>query len=274
MIDGVEMEGLEYLPVTDENIDPGSVTRDVNDNYNLTLGNTVFSNVKFYTSCDGQLYYDLGRHMYYSETSGWSTQGSRAEQKTIATRFGIELLAEEKERDTKGYGDYPGELSLSTKKTWAALSEDKKYSNYGQEAVCHAWVMYIMNDTYISRLGNSEDLLNCRIPDSGKNEDLRISGMCDGNLFGVAKAIANKNIADLFDDESFWNGAAQTGDPIQKLGKDNSEGHSMIFMDYMYDDGGKIIGYNFWDKLGYRTDYKAGIDAHEKKVRGGNLKDK
>ena len=84
VIDGIELEGLEYVSVNDAGINPDEHIsgQDANGNnqYSFSLGNQQFSNVVMVNYNGGQ-YFNLGQHMYYGD-NGWSNVGTEANQMT------------------------------------------------------------------------------------------------------------------------------------------------------------------------------------------------
>lgn len=88
------------------------------------------------------------------------------------------------------------------------------------------------------------------------------------------QSFRKKGKVKLFDNDAFWNGVAQLGDPIQKWNDKYNYGHSFIFLNYTYDENGDIVGFDFWDKTGFHKDLKSDIESWGTKVRGGNLNDK
>ena len=274
LIDGVEMEGLEYLNVNDEHI---TCFRDNGDgSYSISLGEYNFDIVQMVNVGDDK-YYDLGHHMYYNDDIGWSHKGKRIEQKTEATLWGLYINFDYKTRSESGQNFSAKHYTVT--ETWKACKamyngKDRNYFDFGDMAVCHAWTMYMINKGYVNAHGTN--ILDCEKADSRKNKDLYYSGLVDGNRYGVAKALAEKYKVDLFDDASFWEGAAQLGDPIQKYWTDCNGGHSFIFLRYTYDKNGDIDGYEAWDKHGDLSDKKIEIkdSEHGTEIRGGNLKEK
>jgi len=79
VVDGVELEGLEYLDVDNPNI--GKVTGNDNDGYSFKLGEESFENVEK-VDIKGKSYYVLGKDMYYNDDNGWSTSGSEEDKQT------------------------------------------------------------------------------------------------------------------------------------------------------------------------------------------------
>ena len=87
VIDGVELEGLEFLDADDPNISEANVTPnsyvETNPSYSLTMidGSTL-DDIKM-IDVDGQQFYDIGQPLYYSLTNGWSTAGFEIDLKTV-----------------------------------------------------------------------------------------------------------------------------------------------------------------------------------------------
>jgi RHS repeat-associated protein len=79
VIDGIELEGLEYLDADDANINCSQQNDD--GTYALSLGGQEFNNISRET-IDGHDYYNLGQHMFYNATDGWTATGAETDRAT------------------------------------------------------------------------------------------------------------------------------------------------------------------------------------------------
>jgi len=77
VIDGIDLEGLEYVSVNDAGIDPDQHRND-DGTYSFSLGDQQFNNVSM-VEWEGNQYFNLGQHMYYSD-DGWSGTGTADNQ--------------------------------------------------------------------------------------------------------------------------------------------------------------------------------------------------
>ncbi len=266
VIDGVELEGAEYLDVNNEHI---NCSRNNDDgSYSISLGKYDFDEIQM-VNIGGEKYNNLGRHMYYNNDVGWSENGKRSEQKTEATLWGLYIYSDSKLRSESGE-KYSGK-TYTVAETWNACKSEKNYFDFSDYSVCHAWTMYMINKGYANVYNTN--ILDCKTADSRENKDLYYSGLVDGNRYGVAMALAKKQVVKLFDEAAFWSGAAQLGDPIQKYWSEIDGGHSFIFLRYTYDGDGDIDGYETMDKHGGFCDKKRDIEESNlgTEIRGGNL---
>ena len=79
VVDGRELEGLEYISVKDSGIDPEQ-HRNEDGTYSFSLGDYDFSNVPI-VSWMGNDYFNIKQHMY-NDGNGWNTTGTADQQKT------------------------------------------------------------------------------------------------------------------------------------------------------------------------------------------------
>ena len=251
VIDGVELEGTEYLSVNDPNITSSQKNDDGTSN--VVLGDFTFSNVDI-ENIGGIDYYNLKQHMYLSqETCSWSDNGSRFEQQTEETKVGLELVSEL--------------LSIENKKTlcerpWHGpeatvvdtRNEAHKWINPG--GLCYVNTMERVNEAYKKVHGNNVQVLSFSGFDYYMSAHIAIGKASkDKNFdFGVAGALANKGYATLIAHDEIMAGKLQIGAVIQKWGYTESGimwGHSQIFVNYVYDSNGNITGYDYIDAHGY-----------------------
>ncbi len=246
VIDGIDLEGLEYVPINDAGVSP-EASKNSDDTYSFSLGEEKFEHRKM-IEINGIQYFDLGKHMYYGKGE-WSSTGARNEQMTEETQAGIET--------DKFYQLPKKPLGISIdvfknpQQSWAIANT---YSNPG--GMCYAICMARYNGIF----GTSALKL------SESSSDYKISGTIDRTNYlgyGVAGALAKNGYAKLFTTDELWSGKAQKGASIQwwwgtevevmntlKLGK-SQIGHSVIFHSYVYDENGAIIGFNFTDDYGF-----------------------
>ena len=271
VIDGVEMEGLEYLDVNNPNIDEGAV-ENVDGQTNLTLGSTKFEGVQI-ENIGGVDYYNLGKHMYFSD-NGWSETGSRYQQQTEETKVGIMVI-----NNTLKYPMQAASLEAPWDKTsvetTVKLTQAHKHINPGGK--CHVVTMVRINEAY-GKDAEGKYVLSTK----NATEDLLISGLANTKRtnfeYGVALALQKKGLAgDLLNTDDIWNGKLQIGAPIQSWTGDG--GHSRIFWMYEYNTAGEIIGFHFIDSHGIDGN-KNNAPTEESKMGkwypfyGANLKDK
>ena len=76
VIDGRELEGLEYISVSKSGVDP-SKHRNKDGTYSFSIGNYKFNNVKI-VKWNGKRYFNINQHLYYGKR-GWSMTGDRSE---------------------------------------------------------------------------------------------------------------------------------------------------------------------------------------------------
>ena len=266
VIDGVEMEGLEYLDVNNPNIDEGAV-ENVDGQTNLTLGSTKFEGVQI-ENIGGVDYYNLGKHMYFSD-NGWSETGSRYQQQTEETKVGIMVI-----NNTLKYPMQAASLEAPWDKTsverTVKLTQSHEHINPGGK--CHVVTMVRINEAY-GKDAEGKYVLSTE----NATEDLLISGLANINLdnykYGVALALQKKGLAgDLLNTDDIWNGKLQIGAPIQSWGAEN--GHSRIFWKYEYDDDGDIIGFHYIDSHGVDGPEHRPMPNPSYQFYSANLKDK
>jgi RHS repeat-associated protein len=87
VIDGVELEGLEYVSVDNSGINP-DVHKNDDDTYSFSLGDEKFDHVSM-EKIDGVDYFRLGRDMYYGK-KGWSTSSGLKKEKFTSDLGGHE----------------------------------------------------------------------------------------------------------------------------------------------------------------------------------------
>jgi hypothetical protein len=129
-----------------------------------------------------------------------------------------------------------------------------------------------------------------------EGEDYDLSAVKTKDPYGAARALEKKGYARLVTPAGIWEGKLQKGAVIQKhhFVKGNNMydtkkgywGHSYIFIDYVYDKFGNIVGYDYIDAEGinngsedddgYYVPSKGHYDPRfsETEKYGGNLIDK
>jgi RHS repeat-associated protein len=80
VIDGVELEGLEFLSLNNSGVNINEQQQNDDGTYNITLGSETFDNIGVETF-DGQQYFNLRKHLYYGD-NGWSASGSESQRMT------------------------------------------------------------------------------------------------------------------------------------------------------------------------------------------------
>jgi RHS repeat-associated protein len=79
VIDGFDLEGLEYISVCNSGINP-SEHKNQDGTYSFNLGESQFNNVSM-VQWEGNDYFKIDKHMYYGD-QGWSDTGELSEKKT------------------------------------------------------------------------------------------------------------------------------------------------------------------------------------------------
>jgi len=253
VIDGIDLEGLEYVSVNDAGIDPDQHRND-DGTYSFSLGDQSFNNVSM-VDINGSSYFDLGQHMYYGD-NGWSGTGTRAEQMTEETRVGIRLISniEGLPQAPAGYNAPP--MWTNPGQSWAVANQ---YQNC--LGMCYAVSMARVNQAYADEGANNAIRLNTG------TADYRISGTILYNIpnqyrgYGVGGALANNGYGTLVDNTGVWAGQLQKGaalqywnsyDTYQAANQANfaNGGHSIIFDRYSFDNSGNINGFYYTDYHG------------------------
>lgn len=84
VIDGVELEGLEYISDEDLTNNPqsgSSMSANDDGTFNISFGNGIEYNNVSTVEYDGETYYDIGEHLYNND-DGWSKSGSESDKMT------------------------------------------------------------------------------------------------------------------------------------------------------------------------------------------------
>ncbi len=252
VVDGVELEGLEYARLDDLGINPESAQNE-DGTWTFDLGDTHFENVQSF-DINGETYIDLGQHMYYGE-NGWSTNGTRQEQITFESKVGIQLVSniENLPQAPDGYTAPP--MWDNPEQSWAVANQ---YQDCG--GMCFAVSMARVHQAFADQ--GESNAINL----STLSVDYRISGTILNNIpnqyagYGVGGALANNGYGYLVNNTGVWNGELQRGAVLQYwwYGSFNAAqadnfsmgGHSIIFENYIYDSNGTIIGLNYADYQG------------------------
>ena len=100
VIDGVELEGLEYISVEYSGINPEN-SENSDGTYSFSLGKERFENVQK-IEINGTQYFDLGKHIYYGN-NGFSTSGTESEKITGDLIIGIASNVEPDAPFTSGH---------------------------------------------------------------------------------------------------------------------------------------------------------------------------
>lgn len=279
VIDGIELEGLEYLDADNTNIDCQQDNGD--GTYSVTLGETEFTGISRVT-INGSDFYDLGQHMYHND-DGWSTTGTRHEQATDETKVGIQLISNigNLPKVPDDYTEPP--MWTNPELSWAVAN---KYQNC--RGMCYAVSMARVNQAFSDQGVNDAISLNTqtidyRISRTSSKAPLAYKG------YGVGGAIANNGYGILINNAGVWDGDLQKGAALQYWEHTsftsalqngfNGGGHSIIFDNYNFDNNGNIIGFNYTDYngTGRVVNYNNGIATTSNATRiivvGANLID-
>ena len=272
MIDGVELEGLEYLAVNHQAFQ----NKTLSDKFwgifgrsNPQLLKADYDKIYAKITIGGQQYYDIGKHLYY-DGSNLSDAGERHQQATEETKVGIQLVSNYNKLHTDPPSDYETiNYSFSDKESVEQTRADAlKFKNC--KGVCWAVSQARLNQAYVDIFGeNAIDLSY-----SNKNIDHVLSATSKklSNPFyryGVGGALANRGLGTMVDDP--WDGSLQLGAMVQVwLGE--TAGHSQIFLSYDYDENGKIKGMNLIDNLINNNNYYSVGTSED--IKAVNLKDK
>lgn len=253
VLTGIDKSGLEYLNITEYGLDyvansqEGPPTEKQSKLLDfLSQEGIDFSNR---VSIGGKTYIDTGRHLYFG-ANGWSSQGTRAEQKTVNTQIGIRLQ--------NNIANLPNNTSGQTAST---LQQSYNFANIYIDAkgLCYAVTMARIQNAFENQgINNALNLgrgtvdyaLSATLPNEVPFNASQYLG------FGVGGALARNGRANLV--TNVWNGDLQQGAPLQIWWNYNSltsarndnfshGGHSVIFDSYQYDANGNIIGLNYSD---------------------------
>ncbi|MEZ4939331.1 MAG: RHS repeat-associated core domain-containing protein [Saprospiraceae bacterium] len=248
-IDGIDLDGLEYLSVNDPAFDNTNKPKPKSSGFFSFLSGCT--RVKTYGEVlrqsyesqyskiiiAGQQYYDIGHHLYRTETEFTNT-GSRESQATEATKVGIQLLA--------NYNRL-SDATPSTPISWsdesiAGIEATHRDANLYKNCmgVCYAVSAARVNKAY-SDIGELEPI-NLKV--SGKNSDHKIMASTDGaGGFGVGGVLVKHGLGSEVG--NIWDGTLQSGAQLQIWHPDN-RGHSQIFHSYNFLNG-NIISINVFD---------------------------
>ena len=80
VIDGVELEGLEYVSVEDAGINPEE-HKNEDGTYSFELGKETFKGVTM-ENIDGRDYFRIGQDMHYTDKKGWKKRGKKRDLMT------------------------------------------------------------------------------------------------------------------------------------------------------------------------------------------------
>lgn len=278
VMDGVELEGLEFLSINNPYIPSSGVTKNNDNTSNLDLGNGItFGNVST-VNINGSDFYDIKAHLYVNN-NGWATTGTRSEQQTDETKWGIQLLSniDALPKAPTGY-TYPSWDTTDPKEITLSQEQANMYNNC--EGVCYATSESRANKAYKDLFGgNAVDLTV-----SNKNIDHRIAatqGTKDPFMgYGAGGPFARRSMGTTIDDTGVWSGMLQKGALIQRWNTNDVSnmyirgGHSVIFRNYSYDSDGNITGIQYTDYHGDVREMKRENYEGLKIILGVNLIDK
>ncbi|WP_347067853.1 RHS repeat-associated core domain-containing protein [Flavobacterium sp. WV_118_3] len=271
VMDGIELEGLEFLDVNNENIPSTGVTENNNNTSNLDLGNGVtFNNVSTVT-INGEDFYDIGVRLYLGK-NGWSKSGTRAEQQTEETKVGIQLIGNIQNLpiapDTY---NAPATFENPT----ASFGVANKYADCW--GMCYAVSMARVDKAFTDQGVDNAISLNI------KSLDYRISGTITTSSvysgFGVGGALAKNGHASLIENSQVWSGDLQKGAQLQIWHSTDTSnlysngGHSQIFMNYTFDSSGMINGMDIIDNSGSPEWLDRSHYENYETIKAANLKD-
>ncbi len=283
VIDGVELEGLEYLSVNNPNIPSGGAVANKSntDNTDLDFGNgVIFNNVPM-VDINGSSYYDIGQHLYFG-SGNWNSTGTKSEQQTDATKVGRELIGnvDALPNAPSGYSSPPWNTS---KKEEIELSQKQANMYNNCEGVCYATTESRANQAYVDQTGTGA--VNKTV--SNKNIDHRLAASQAGVVspfigYGAGAPFARNLLGTTVDNAGVWSGQLEVGALLQKWNTVSTDiptlmksgGHSVIFRNYTFDSTGAINGLEYSDYHGgIRTWDRATFEA-TRTIMGENLLDK
>ncbi len=249
VIDGVELEGLEYISVKNAGIDP-SKTQNDNGTYSFKLGDEAFENVSM-IEINGESYFDLGKHMYF-DNNNWSTTGTREKQITEETKVGIQLIS-----NIMSLPEKP--QKVKTPPVWDNPQESFDIANKYSDCfgMCYA-VSMARTDKAFEDQGISNALTLAT-----NSVDYSLAGTIENSSnpkeffgFGVGGAVAKNGFGTPLSSSDVWSGKLQIGAQLQIWHTTNKNdlfgngGHSQIFVNYSFNNNGQINGLNVIDNSG------------------------
>ena len=253
VIDGIELEGLEVLPVNNDKSstykstpNPDGITTD------LDFGNGIkFTGVEI-ISIGGMPHYDLRQELYYNSNSGWSMSGKTSERQTFESEVGLELLYL-----LDKLPDAPSNLKDIS---WDTEDKDEIKESFDRateyddcEGVCYATVWARAEKAFFNLTG--KNFSNTTLDKS--NIDYRVAqtrGTNDPNMYwGIGGVALNNNVGLEVNTNDFRNGKMAPGGLLQ-LWTDNTKqhGHSVILRNYLFDNKGNVSGFEY-------SDYHVGV---------------
>ncbi|MBL7832867.1 MAG: hypothetical protein JNK18_02890 [Cyclobacteriaceae bacterium] len=255
LVDGIELEGLEYLRMDYYNamMYPLSPMEFGGLNFlllnNIDLANTV--------QIGNDSYLNVGRHMYYNETTGWSFSGSRAEQKTEETLAGLNAV----NRTEALPSDVEHKIISAGTQIASEIMESQQQglNIFNPGGVCYAVNGARINQGFKDAWG--VNALNLEVRKNNIDHQISSTAIREGKYagYGVGGALARNGYGILVSNSGIWNGDLQVGAPLQlwytipslNAGRLNGFGwgHSVMFKSYEFENG-KIIGINIIDKGG------------------------
>ena len=260
VIDGIELEGLEYLDVDEAGIGYfagggyGPATEQQQSLLNtLSAGGAdVINTVKI----NGQDYIDVGFHVY-NNNGIYSNTGTRNQQVTGATRVGIELIGNLDALPDAPLGyDAPAWSTTSVAEITLSQQQANLYDNC--EGVCYATTESRAQQAYIDQTGSGVVDLTV----SNRNIDHRIASTQGGNDpfmgYGAGGPFARRESGQAINNTGVWSGQLQKGALLQVWNSTDvnnlysNGGHSIIFRNYVFDANGNITDFQY-------TDYHGGI---------------
>jgi|GEM_PF-695202 len=291
-IDGIDMDGLEYLPINHQafsnNSRPGASFWDFLSGCNRksTSGDIMrkqFDAAYKRININGEQFYDVGKHVYYRNGNLYFS-GSRAEQATDDSRVGIELIG-----NIDGLGNTPPGFDPiswnTTNPSEIELSQIQANLYNNCEGVCYATTESRAQQAYIDQSGSG--VVNLSV--SNKNIDHKIASSQLGTNspflgYGAGGPFAKNGVGLIVDNKGVWSGQLQKGALLQVWNSTSvnintliqSGGHSIIFRNYLFDNNGNIVDFEYTDYHGGVRRFKENyhVPSNQTTIMGVNLKDK
>ncbi|WP_367389826.1 hypothetical protein [Lewinella sp. LCG006] len=242
----------------------------------LWLGGLVLFDVPI-IDVGGKKYYDVGQHIYKGN-DGWSTQGSRAEQMTINSRVGIQLISN-LDNLPNAPADYSAPDWYTTNPDDIALSQQQANLYDNCEGVCYATSESRAQQAYIDESGSG--IVDLTV--SGGNIDHRIAATVGTNDpfigYGAGGPFSRRGYGETVNNTGVWNGNLQQGALLQKWNTTDQDnlyargGHYVIFRRYSFDNDGNINGIYISDYHGSESLWERAAYENRTTILGVNLMD-
>ena len=281
VIDGIDLEGLEYLSVKNANIPKNAISVGTDGRTNLNLGNGVTFNSVSTVKINNQSYYKIGKHLTYSENN-WSIGGPKANQQTVATKVGQELISSIDNLPRRPANVWTPNYSTEITAEIELSQKQALYYN-NPDGVCYAVTESRANQAYVDQFG--ENAVNLTV--SNKNPDHRLAssqGTKDKYMgYGAGAPFLRHGLGVAVNNSEVWSGKLETGALLQLWNSSDvnstanlmrSGGHSMIFRNYTFNSKGVITGMEVTDNSGGKNTISRTEYEKAKTFLGVNLLDK